>query len=89
MDGAVPDQKRQKETTMKLTIGRRHSIEVASLEEASRIYCELCDEAGEGYRTWPEGRVGKHRISYNGKVWLGAWTPGAEPVYDPCAAVTA
>jgi hypothetical protein len=74
---------------MKLIIGRRHSIDVASLEEASRVYCELRDESGEGGSTFPEGKVGKHRISYNGKVWLGAWTAGEEPVYNPYAQVAA
>jgi hypothetical protein len=89
MDGAVPDQKRQKETTMKLTIGRRHSIEVASLEEASRVYCDLRDESGEGASTFPNGKVGKYRISYNGKVWLGHGPVDSQLVYDPYAAVTA
>ena len=74
---------------MKLIIGRRHSINVASLEEASRIYCTLRDESGEGGSTWPEGKVGAHRISYNGKVWLGKWESGAKPVFDPYAEVAA
>lgn len=74
---------------MQLKIGKRYLIEVASLEEASRVYCELRDESGEGGSTWPEGKVGQHRISYNGKVWMRAWTAGEEPVYDPYAQVAA
>lgn len=58
---------------MKLTIGRRLTQEVGSVEEASRIYCRLRDASGEGYSTFPEGRIrdGKkaYRVSYNGRVW--------------------
>jgi len=74
---------------MQLKIGKRHLIEVTSLAEASRIYCELRDESGEGSSTWPEGQVGQHRISYNGKVWLGKWESSATPVFDPYAQVAA
>ena len=74
---------------MNLQIGKRHNIKVASLEEASRIYCTLRDESGEGGSTFPEGKVGDHRISYNGKVWLGKWKVGDKPVFDPYAQVAA
>lgn len=71
---------------MKLTIGKRHSVAgivpqgpiSAQLAEASRIYCQLRDESGEGASTFPEGRAAIYRVSYNGKVWLGA-----NVVYDP------
>lgn len=72
---------------MKLKIGNRHTVEVKSLEEASRVYCELRDESGEGSRTWPEGKVGQHRISYNGKVWDRLALAGAEVVFNPYAQV--
>jgi hypothetical protein len=55
-----------------LRIGRRHKIEVADLEEASRVYQRLRDDSGEGYSTFPDGRVspGNYHVSYNGRVWL-------------------
>ena len=56
---------------MKLTIGKRHSIEVTTTAEAQQHYCRLRDESGEGASTFPDGRVGKYRISYNGRVWDG------------------
>jgi hypothetical protein len=75
-------------TTLTLVIGRRHRIPVASLREASTIYSRLRDESGEGGSTWPDGRVGKFHVSYNGKVWSKPsrhWKPGDTPVYDPYA----
>jgi hypothetical protein len=57
--------------TLILRIGRRHRLEVTSLAEASRIYGELRDDSGEGASTFPDGRVGHYRISYNGRVWDG------------------
>jgi len=56
---------------MKLRIGRRLNVVVASLSEASVIYQRERDASGEGCSTFPRGRVGKHTISYNGRVWLG------------------
>lgn len=55
---------------VKLKIGRR-THDVASIEEASRLYQRLRDESGEGASTWPEGRVGEFRITYNGRIWRG------------------
>jgi hypothetical protein len=75
-----------------LVIGRRHRVLVHSLQQASEVYCKLRDESDEGSRTWPEGRVGKHYISYNGKVWSKPsrlWQSGDEPVYDPYSEVAA
>ena len=69
-----------------LVIGRRHRVWVHSLQQASEVYCKLRDESGEGSRTWPEGRVGKHYISYNGRVWAKPsrqWNAGDLPAYDP------
>jgi hypothetical protein len=69
-----------------LSIGRRHRIRVASLQEASETYTRLRDASEEGASTWPEGRVGKYFISYNGRVWARPsreWQIGDNPVYDP------
>lgn len=73
---------------MKLKIGNRHTVEVKSLEEASRVYCDLRDQSGEGSSTWPEGKIDrKFRVSYNGKVWDREWMAGDLPVFDPYAQV--
>ena len=56
---------------MKLTIGKRHSIAVKDLAAAQDHYRRLRDESGEGASTFPDGRVGNYRISYNGRIWLG------------------
>lgn len=70
-----------------LKIGRRHFVPVTSLEEASREYQRLRDESGEGGSTFPDGKVGNYRISYNGRVWDGAvnWVPGVKPVMEAAA----
>jgi hypothetical protein len=52
-----------------LRIGKRFAAPVADLAEASRVYQRERDASGEGGSTFPVGRVGSHRISYNGKVW--------------------
>ena len=57
--------------TLILKIGRRERVAVCSLAEASRVYGRVRDESGEGSSTFPAGRVGKLRISYNGRVWDG------------------
>jgi hypothetical protein len=55
---------------MKLRIGRRMTVEVADLAEASRVYQRARNEAMEGYSTFPPGRVdGRYWVSYNGRVW--------------------
>ena len=69
-----------------LQIGRKHTVEVESLVEASRMYCRLRDDAGDGARTFPEGKVigltDAYRISYNGRVWRGKWHEGQKPVME-------
>lgn len=67
-----------------MTIGKRHTIEVGSVEEASRLYCEYRDSTGEGASTFPDGKVNGHTISYNGKVWKGKPMVG-ELVFNPYA----
>jgi hypothetical protein len=55
---------------VKLRIGNRGTFEVADLREASVVYQRERDATGEGASTFPQGRVGKYVISYNGRVWL-------------------
>lgn len=72
-----------------LRIGRRHTIKVLSLEDASMQYSAARDASGEGGSTFPEGRLTlggrKYRVSYNGKVWEGSrpWQSGDVPVFSP------
>jgi hypothetical protein len=71
---------------MTLKIGRRLTLNVASLADASVAYSEARDASGEGASTFPEGRVSCNatqvaRISYNGRVWPpGPWKPGDVPL---------
>lgn len=64
--------------------GETHAV--ASIEEASRVYCAARDASGEGASTWDDGCIqpGNLRISYNGRVWNGdkPWAPGDVPVFD-------
>ena len=57
-----------------LTIGKRITLEVASLDEASNFYCNLRDQSCEGASTFPKGKVKQGNkviadISYNGCIW--------------------
>lgn len=55
---------------MTLTVGKRATVRVETLEEASAVYERLREESGEGASTFPDGRItGGYRISYNGRVW--------------------
>lgn len=58
-------------TPLTLKVGTRVKHAVSDLAEASRIYQALRDQSGEGASTWPDGSVGRYRISFNGRVWLG------------------
>ena len=71
---------------MKLRIGNRLTQEVATLAEASEVYCAARDASGEGGSTFPIGRLPGHHVSYNGKVWAGNpkdWKAGNAPAYNP------
>ena len=62
---------------MRLTIGRRHTVDINSLAAASVEYQRLRDASGEGASTWPTGRVRTasgqvYTITYNGRVWSGS-----------------
>jgi hypothetical protein len=74
--------------TMFLEIGRKR-FQIASYEEASRMFCAVRDKMGEGASRTPSpnivderGKVIAH-VSYNGRVWAGAtYAPDAMPLYD-------
>jgi hypothetical protein len=57
-----------------LRIGRRPSIAVRDLADASSAYQIARDESGEGASTFSHGTVVidsvHYTISYNGRVWL-------------------
>jgi hypothetical protein len=63
---------------------------VATLAQASQMFCTARDIAGQGASNTPTplivdgaGSVIGH-VSYNGRVWSGAdWTPSAMPLYQP------
>jgi hypothetical protein len=73
---------------MFLQIGFKR-FQIATLEEASRIFSAARDEFGEGASRTPSplivdehGAVIGH-VSYNGRVWAGAsYLPGTQPLYD-------
>lgn len=74
--------------TMFLQIGSRR-FQVATLKEASRMYCAARDHFGEGASRTPsplivdeQGMVIGH-VSYNGRVWAGeSYVAGQIPIYD-------
>ena len=71
-----------------LIIPGRFARPVDSLEHASRVYCKVRDDSGEGASTFMDGRVlgdgREYHISYNGKVWNspGSWE-FEKPVLNP------
>ena len=76
--------------TMFLEIGRRR-FQIASFEEASRMFCTARDRMGEGASRSPSPKIVDERgdvighVSYNGRVWAGAsYVAGATPLYDNC-----
>jgi len=74
--------------TMFLEIGHKR-FQIASFEEASRMFCGVRDKAGEGASRTPspmivdeQGAVIGH-VSYNGRVWAGAsYVSGMQLLYD-------
>jgi hypothetical protein len=74
--------------TMFLQIGRKR-FQVATFEQASRMFCVARDKSGEGASRTPTPKIVDERgdvighVSYNGRVWAGAsYVPGAQPLYD-------
>jgi hypothetical protein len=75
-------------TAMFLQIGRKR-FQIATFEEASRMFCAARDEAGEGASRTPTPLIVDERgvvighVSYNGRVWAGAnYFPDSRPLYD-------
>jgi hypothetical protein len=73
---------------MFLEIGRKR-FQVASFEEASRMFCAARDKAGEGASRTPTPKIVDEagiiigHVSYNGRVWAGAsYVADAQPLYD-------
>ena len=74
--------------TMFLEIGRKR-FQIASFEEASRMFCAARDKMGEGSSRTPSPKIVDERgdvighVSYNGRVWAGAsYVAGTIPLYD-------
>lgn len=71
-----------------IQVGQRR-YQVASLQQASEMYCTARDASGFGASRVPEGKVvtaaGRlvARISYNGRVWPPEkWFPGQAPLWS-------
>ena len=71
-----------------IQIGRRR-YQVASLEQASEMYCTARDASGMGASKVPEAMIvtasgrAVARVSYNGRVWPAEpWTPDMRPILD-------
>lgn len=73
--------------TMFLQIGRKR-FQIASFEEASRMFCAARDKMGEGASRTPSPKIVDERgevighVSYNGRVWAGpTYIAGNIPLY--------
>src|SRR5882762_2635257 len=67
----------------------RKRFQIASYEEASRMFCAARDKMGEGASRTPSPKIVDERgdvighVSYNGRVWAGAsYVADAVPLYD-------
>lgn len=74
--------------TMFLEIGRKR-FQIASYEEACRMFCAARDKMGEGASHTPSPKIVDERgdviayVSYNGRVWAGAtYVRDSVPLYD-------
>jgi hypothetical protein len=66
---------------------RRTSYVADTLELASKIYCRVRDESGEGNSTFPKPTIrnGKSIIgvfSYNGRIWSNDGASNQVLIYD-------
>jgi hypothetical protein len=66
---------------------RGNSYIADTLELASKIYCRVRDESGEGNSTFPKPAIrnGKSIVgvfSYNGRVWSNDGASGQVLIYD-------
>ncbi len=76
--------------TLVMVVGKRR-YPVASLEEASAMFCAARNKAGTGAKDTPTpmifdtaGKLVAH-VSYNGRVWAGHprdWTPQTKPLQE-------
>lgn len=74
--------------TMFLELGRKR-FQIASFEEASRMFCLAREKMGAGASRTPSPHIVDERgeviahVSYNGRVWAGAsYVSGSPPLYD-------
>lgn len=75
--------------TLTMQIGHK-SYQVASLSEASAMFCDARDKANTGASRTPtplifDGGRQIAYVSYNGRVWADtpqAWRPGDTPLFD-------
>ena len=73
--------------TLFIQIGRKR-YQVASLKQASEMYCTARDASGLGASQMPPATIVDEagapvaRISYNGCVWPPVETAGERPLYD-------
>jgi hypothetical protein len=70
-------------------MARTLKIKAATIEEASRIYCEKRDASGLGGSRFPCGEWNGCHISYNGKVWNADTWPNNTLLFNPYAEVSA
>lgn len=76
-------------TRLRLAIGMK-SYRVASLDDASRRYCDVREARGEGASRLPPGMIYDGpflvaHVSYNGRVWAGHprdWKADAKPLLE-------
>lgn len=68
---------------------RRKRYPVASLKQASEMFCAARDKSGLGASQTPDAFIVNSlgekvaRISYNGRVWpVEEWTQDQRPLYD-------
>jgi hypothetical protein len=74
--------------TMFLQIGRKR-FQIATFEQASRMFCAARDKAGNGASRTPSPKIVDEagsvigHVSYNGRVWAGTdYVPNTVPLYD-------
>lgn len=71
-----------------MQIGRKR-YQVASLQEASEMFCAARNKSDLGASRTPDVTIVNERgetvgrVSYNGRVWPAVkWTPDQKPIYD-------
>lgn len=71
-----------------LQVGAKR-YQVATFEQASKMFCIARDKMGEGASKTPSPQIVDESgevvayVSYNGRVWPGGtWNAGDRPLYD-------